>query len=224
VTGKQHHSISHGGKISKMAPPQTQTQTQTQTQSHHASHVVHNNSHSVGACSDNNNSSSNNNHNHAEGFAGGAINNDNSSTKTHNNTKGSLDTNPNPNSNSNVVVACLHAISNFIIGRHRAAAPDNDLIERICKLLCSPDEAVCMQAANILGTVIYQDYVDLTVNLRRGNNFPQSDNWGLSDPYVTVGINGQTWTSNVCRNTLEPVWEQKVMLTISDKSEDLVVG
>ena len=125
--------------------------------------------------------------------------------------------------NASVRVAVVAALGQLILGRETAANPDDDLVAEICRLLKAEEEELYVSAAKLLGRMIYQDYVKLTVTLHEGKNLPQSDNWGLSDPFVRMSINGQEWESSVQRNTLTPVWEQTVQFSVSDKSDSLAI-
>lgn len=67
----------------------------------------------------------------------------------------------------------------------------------------------------------------IIVNLIRGIDLPSGDDDGLSDPFVEVEHYGNTKISTVCNKTLDPVWNQRLILDsycIEDRIMPLVTN
>jgi hypothetical protein len=120
-------------------------------------------------------------------------------------------------------VGVIRSLKHFLLGLHRVAGPDEELIRRITELLNSDNESVQDACADMLSKMIQQDYIDLMVNVHAASNCPQSDNWGYCDPFVKMMINGQEHQTPILRNTLNPVWDFSCQFSISDKSDILKV-
>ena len=126
-------------------------------------------------------------------------------------------------SDTRVLCSTVEALANFFLGSARSATPTAELIRMLCGFLQSPDDLLCGAAARLLSGMIFIDYITLRVEVVAARNLAQSDRWGLSDPFVRIKICGQSVDTSVRRNTLNPVWNEELVVFISDKSETLCV-
>ena len=122
-----------------------------------------------------------------------------------------------------VKAAAVHALKPLLLGVGRVAAPDDELVLTMTAMMFHKDARVQEAAAEILARMIQQDYIELYATVHAARNLPQSDNWGLCDAFCVLSINAQSARTPVVRNNLAPTFDFQCHLSISDKSEDLVV-
>lgn len=69
--------------------------------------------------------------------------------------------------------------------------------------------------------------IRIIANLIRAIDLPSGDDNGLSDPFVELEHYGNTKFSTVCNKTLDPIWNQRIVLdsySIQDKIMPLIIN